>query len=114
MKLSKINIEVALDEHKMPESISWTAPEGGMEQTQKAKSLLLGFWDEQENSALRIDLWTKNMRIDEMNDFFFQSFIGMADTFTRATNHPELANEIKTFAKSFHKKVVDTLNKEAQ
>ena len=51
--------------------------------------------------------------VDEMNDFYFQTFFGMADTFARATNNKDLSNEIKEFAKKFHKQVADTLNKEA-
>jgi gliding motility-associated protein GldC len=113
MHKSKINIEISLDEDKMPEQIEWNAPEGGVENLQKAKALLFGVWDGDEKSALRIDLWTKKMMVDEMNDFYFQTFFGMADTFTRATNNPELAKEIKEFAKKFHKQVADTLNKEA-
>ncbi len=113
MHKSTINIEIALDEDKMPENIAWNAPDGGMEQLQDAKALLFGVWDGNEKSALRIDLWTKKMMVDEMNDFFFQTFFGMADTFTRATNNAELSKEIKEFAKKFHKQVADTLNKEA-
>lgn len=113
MHKSRINIEVALDDDKMPEAIEWNAPDGGIEGLQKAKAILFGVWDGEEKSALRIDLWTKKMMVDEMNDFFFQTFFGMADTFTRATNNAELSKEIKDFAKKFHKQVADTLNKEA-
>lgn len=113
MHQSRINIEITLDEDKMPEQIEWNAPDGGVEGLQKAKALLFGVWDGAEKSALRIDLWTKKMMVDEMNDFFFQTFFGMADTFTRATNNAELAQEIKEFAKKFHKQVNDTLSKEA-
>jgi gliding motility-associated protein GldC len=113
MHKSRIYIDVELDEDKMPESIEWSAPDGGIENNQKAKAFLLGVWDGEEKSALRIDLWTKKMMMDEMNDFFFQTFFGMADTFTRATNNQELGKEIKEFAKKFHKQVNDTLGEKA-
>ncbi|MGC4058739.1 MAG: gliding motility protein GldC [Chitinophagaceae bacterium] len=113
MHKSRINIEIGLDEDKMPESIEWSAPDGGVEGNQKAKAVLFGVWDGEEKTALRIDLWTKKMMVDEMNDFFYQTFFGMADTFARATNNRELAEEIKDFAKKFHKQAVDTLNKPA-
>lgn len=32
---------------------------------------MFGFWDGAEQSAMRIDLWTKNMMVDEMGEFFF-------------------------------------------
>ena len=58
---SSINIQVELDEEKMPETIEWNAPGGGVEDNQQAKGVLLSLWDGQEKSALRIDLWTKKM-----------------------------------------------------
>jgi hypothetical protein len=109
---STINIQVELDEDKMPEIIEWSAPDGGVEDLQKAKGMLLGLWDGDEKSALRIDLWTKKMMVDEMNDFFYQTLYGMADTYVRATKNADLANELKAFAKDFLKKASDALEKE--
>ncbi|WP_276132262.1 gliding motility protein GldC [Polluticoccus soli] len=109
---STININVELDEEKMPETIEWNAPDGGVDDLQKAKAILLGLWDGDQKSALRIDLWTKKMMVDEMNDFFYQTFFGMADTYLRATKNAELSNELKEFAKSFLKKASDALEKE--
>lgn len=101
---SEIKIQVTLDNDKMPEAIHWQAPDGGVPEYQGAKALLLSLWDGQEKSALRIDLWTEKMMVDEMNDFFYQAFFGMADTYLRATRNTELAGEIKDFAKSFMEK----------
>ena len=109
---STINIQVDLDEEKMPENIEWNAPDGGVDGMQKAKAILLGLWDGQEKSALRIDLWTKKMMVDEMNDFFYQTFYGMAETYVRATKNTELAGELKEFAKTFLKKATDALEQE--
>jgi len=103
---SNINIQIELAEDKMPEAIQWTAPDGGVAEWQDAKAVLLGLWDGQEKSALRIDLWTSKMMVEEMNDFFYQTFYGMADTYVRATKNQELANELKEFAKNFHKKAI--------
>lgn len=106
---SAIHIEVTVDEEKMPETISWSAPGGGVEEQQEAKALLLSLWDGQEKSALRIDLWTKKMMVDEMNDFIYQTIFGMADTYVRATKNETLAKEMREFAKSFHKKASEAL-----
>lgn len=111
---SNINIQIELDEDKMPEVIEWNAPDGGVDGYQKAKGMLLGLWDGEEKSALRIDLWTKKMMVDEMNDFFMQTFLGMADTYLRATRNEALAKEMKEFGKSFHKKAMDALNAEQE
>src|ERR1700685_4450499 len=101
---SQINIQIELAEDKMPESIQWTAPDGGVSEWQNAKAILLGLWDGEEKSALRIDLWTSKMTIDEMNDFFYQTFYGMADTYARATKNTELSADLKEYAKTFLKK----------
>lgn len=106
---SNINIEIELAEDKMPEGIKWTAPDGGVADWQKAKAILLGLWDGDEKSALRIDLWTSKMMVDEMNDFFYQTLLGMADTYQRATRGEELSNDMRQFAKSFLKKASDAL-----
>ena len=112
MHQSQINIQIDLDEDKMPEHIQWNAPDGGVDGLQEAKGILLGLWDGQEKSALRIDLWTKKMMVDEMNDFFFQTLMGMADTYNRATKNGELAQELKKFAQDFHKKAMEALDTE--
>jgi gliding motility-associated protein GldC len=110
---SNINIQVDLADDKMPEAIQWTAPDGGVPEWQNAKAMLLGLWDGQEKSALRIDLWTHKMMVDEMNDFFYQTFYGMADTYLRATKNEELTKELKEFAKSFLKKATQALETDA-
>lgn len=111
---SQINIQVALAEDKMPETIEWMAPDGGVPEWQKSKAILLGLWDGDEKSALRIDLWTSKMMVDEMNDFFFQSLMGMADTYLRATRNEEQANDMRAFAKQFLKKASDNLERSEQ
>src|SRR5664279_3732534 len=104
MTESSIEIKVILDENKMPSAISWSAPDNSPENTRKAKAFLLSLWDGSEKTALRIDLWTKDMMIDEMEDFFYQTLMTMADTYHRATRHEDLAGEMKSFAKSFLQK----------
>lgn len=96
----------------MPNEIKWHAPDGGVDDLKEAKGMLLGLWDGGEKSALRIDLWTKKMMVDEMNDFFYQSLMGMADTYNRATKNGALAKELQDFAKGFYKKAMDALDKE--
>jgi len=111
---SQINIQVELAEDKMPVNIEWTAPDGGVPDWQKSKAMLLGLWDGEEKSAMRIDLWTGKMMVDEMNDFFYQTIYGMADTYLRATRNEEIAKDMKEFAKSFLKKASDALEKDGK
>src|SRR6195952_4783090 len=104
MTENSIQIQVRLDENKMPSEINWSAPDNSIENTRKAKAFLLSLWDGSDKAALRIDLWTKDMMIDEMEDFFYQTLMTMADTYKRATRHEDLAVEMKSFAKSFFQK----------
>jgi gliding motility-associated protein GldC len=104
MQDNTITIKVHLDERKLPEKITWNASGSTAEAPQVAKGTLVSFWDGAEKTALRIDLWTKEMMVDEMTDFYYQTFMGMADSFKRATNNEELSADIKEFAKGFYQK----------
>jgi len=112
MQKSTITIDVTLDANKIPEHIGWSATDSTAEMQQRAKAMCLAFWDAADKSALRIDLWTKDMMVDEMGDFFYQMMMTMADTFKRATNNDALAEEMKSFASSFFKKFRDEMIKD--
>jgi len=104
MNKSTITIDVMTDENKVPDSISWSATDSTMENAQKAKAMMISFWDGAEKAALRIDLWTKEMMVDEMADFFYQTMMTMADTYGRATKYTEQVEEMKKFAMDFYEK----------
>lgn len=104
MHKSTISIDVMLDNNKIPEQILWEASDSSAEMKQKAKAFCLAFWDGQDKTALRIDLWTKDMMVDEMADFYYQMLMSMADTFKRATKQQEMSDDMKKFAKSFFAK----------
>ena len=112
MVKSSITIDVELDSERVPSNIRWHATESTANEPQNAKAMMLSFWDAADKSALRIDLWTQKMMVDEMADFFYQSMMGMADTYNRATRNTALATEMKAFAKTFHQKAIDALNEE--
>jgi len=104
MANSTISINVKLDDDRMVDSIEWNASDSTIQNAQKAKAMMLSFWDNADKTALRIDLWTKDMMVDEMADFFYQTFMTMADTYNRATKHTELVQEMKQFARDFYDK----------
>lgn len=104
MNQSTIKIDVLLDPNKIPQQISWNATDSQADMAQKAKAMCLAFWDGADKTALRIDLWTKDMMMDEMADFYYQMFITMADTFKRATHQDALADDMKKFAREFFEK----------
>lgn len=100
MKKSEIKIEVGLDENHVPETLHWSAKDGGVDSAE-TKAVLLSVWDEAQKEALRIDLWTKDMPMDDMKIFFHQIFATMANTYERATSEDEVAMKIRAFAEEF-------------
>ena len=104
MNQSTIKIDILLDPNKIPEQINWSASDSTATSAQKAKAMCIAFWDGTDKTAMRIDLWTKEMMVDEMADFYYQMLMTMADTFKRATQQEEMGNDMKNFAKQFFDK----------
>jgi gliding motility-associated protein GldC len=102
MQENTITIQVQLDVQKLPEKIYWNASDSTAENLQEAKGAMVSLWDGADKTALRIDLWTKDMMVDEMADFYYQTMMGMAETYKRATNNDELSESIREFAKNFY------------
>lgn len=100
MRKTQITIDVELDENHIPEKLLWNATDGGVKD-QETKAALMSVWDDKTKEALRLDLWTKDMPMDDMKQFFHQIFISMADSYQRATNDEEVATFIIEFAENF-------------
>lgn len=103
-KRSEINIEVVLDENRVPEELFWSAEEGKVYKEQ-AKAMMLSMWDSKAQETLRIDLWTKDMPVDEMKKFFHQTLVAMSDTFNRATQDEKMTATMKDFCDYFAEKL---------
>lgn len=101
---SEIKFIVALDENRVPEKINWSAQDGGVE-AQETKAILLSVWDSKTQETMRVDLWTKDMPVDEMKLFFHQTLVSMADTFYRATNDEKMTDTMKDFCDYFAEKL---------
>jgi gliding motility-associated protein GldC len=101
---SEIKFTVELDENRVPEKLMWTAQDGGV-QLEEAKAMLLSIWDSNAKETLRIDLWTKDMHVDEMKIFFHQTLVAMADTFERATQDEKMSGTMRDFCDYFAEKL---------
>ena len=101
---SEITITVGLDENRVPEEISWSAKDGRIE-NQSSKSIMISVWDHVEKDTLRMDLWTKDMPVDEMKQFYHQTLVAMADTFERATNDDKMSATMRDFCDYFAEKL---------
>ncbi len=98
---SEIKIEVKLDGEKRPEKIVWTAngPDGPM--TKESKAMLVSFFDIETKETFKIDLWTKNMQVAEMDRFIFHTLKSMSETYHKATSNDELSNHMRSFVQHF-------------
>ncbi|VXB10082.1 Gliding motility protein GldC [Flavobacterium sp. 9AF] len=101
---SEIKFLVELDENRVPEKLTWTAQDGGVNE-EEAKAMMVSLWDAKAQETLRIDLWTKDMPVDEMKIFFHQTLVAMSDTFHRATNDEKMAATMKDFCDYFAEKM---------
>lgn len=104
MNSSKIELNVELDENRVPEKLFWTAEDGGIT-NEEAKAMMLAVWDAKAQETLRIDLWTKDMPVDEMKVFFHQTLVAMSDTFNRATQDEKMTATMKDFCDYFAEKL---------
>lgn len=103
-KTSEIKFNIELDENRVPEKLTWTAQDGGVN-AEQAKAIMLSIWDSKAQETLRIDLWTKDMPVDEMKKFFHQTLVAMSDTFRRATDDEKMADTMKDFCDYFAEKM---------
>lgn len=102
VKQSQIQINVGLDETNTPVSINWRAEDApNAQEPQECKAMLLSLFDAQNKETLKIDLWTKEMQVVEMDRFFFQTLKAMADTYYRATQNAQLAGDMQRFVQYF-------------
>mgnify|MGYP001140785546 FL=1 len=101
---SEITLKVGLDENRVPEELKWSAQDGGINE-EEAKAMLLSVWDSNNQESLKIDLWTKDMPVDEMKVFFHQTLVTMADTFYKATQDEKMTATMKDFCDYFAEKL---------
>ena len=100
MKESEIKIKISLDANKVPEQIYWTAEDAG-EVNQKSEAILMSLWDAEKQNSLRIDLWTKDMRMNDMFIMYHQTLMGMASSLEKATGEDKLAGALRDYCGFF-------------
>ena len=101
---SEIRLKVGLDENRVPEELTWSAEDGGVN-NEEAKAMLLSVWDSKNQESLKIDLWTKDMPVDDMKTFFHQTLLTLSDTFYKATQDEKMTATMKDFCDYFAEKL---------
>ncbi len=105
MKETEITIKVKLDENNIPEEIMWSAPDGGIKD-QLSKSIFLSFWDSKQKETLKMDLWTKDMPIDEMKTFILQTIQSINQTISKSIGNEDLMKIIDELSLKFENKII--------
>ena len=98
MKKSEIRFSIALDDNKVPEAISWSATDAGPD-IHFAKAINIALWDREQAGTMKIDLWTKDMPIDEMKRFCVDNIGSMAENIVTATNDKRMADMMRELCK---------------
>ncbi len=101
---SKIEFTIGLDENKVPETINWSAEDGSIKNAE-AKAMLISVWDNKKKDTLKVDLWTKDMPVDEMKQFFHQTLVSMTNTFETATQDEKMSATMRDFCDYFAEKL---------
>ncbi|MBC8299723.1 MAG: gliding motility protein GldC [Pelagibacterales bacterium] len=102
MKKTQISFDVKLDKNKVVEKITWSAPDGGV-LNEASKAVFLSVWNHNSQETKKIDLWTKDMPLDQMNVFFHQTLVSMSETFFKATQNEKMTDSFKQFCEYFAK-----------
>jgi len=105
-KQSEITVGIGLDAENHPVTMEWSASDNPAGTTpQPCKAMLLSLFTEEQKETLKIDLWTRDMQVMEMDRFFYQTLRSMADTYFRATGNKELADQFQRFVYYFGSEV---------
>jgi gliding motility-associated protein GldC len=100
-RTAEIRLTVDLDADNVATRIEWQATEASSVGATTCQSMMLSLWDREKKTAAAIDLWTRDMSIDDMNLFFYQVLHKMADTYLRATKNAPVAESIHEFGNKF-------------
>src|ERR1700732_4350211 len=105
MKTAEIKLTINLDNDNEPESILWESTDAQNKEALPVKSMMLALWDQDYKNTLRIDLWTKDMPVDEMKSFFYETLQTMCDSFLRATGETNIVEDLRDYCAHFAEKM---------
>ncbi|MFA6276105.1 MAG: gliding motility protein GldC [Pedobacter sp.] len=109
MKKAEIKITVELDDNNLPDQILYQSTDGENKDQVPVKSMMLSFWDHNYKNSMRIDLWTKDMPVDEMKRFFYETLQTMGDSFLKATGEENIVEDLRDYCAHFADKMgIDT------
>lgn len=102
LKYNEVKVLVGLDENQLPEKIRWQATDA--EKESEAKATFISFWDDKTEQTLSLQLWVKDLTVDDMKKFVHQSIVLLTDTLEKATGTDELITHMRDFTDYFAEK----------
>ena len=97
-----LKFEVELDENNLPNSIKMLE-EKASNSSIDLKALLIAGWDAKRKETLRVDIWTKDMPVNDMFIMYHQNMMGMATSLEKSTGQNKLANALRDYCDFFAK-----------
>ncbi|SHI86611.1 gliding motility-associated protein GldC [Hymenobacter daecheongensis DSM 21074] len=111
MKKSEIRFSIALDDQKVPEAISWQATDAGPD-IHFAKAINIALWDRDQAGTMKIDLWTKDMPVDEMKHFYVDTIGAMAESLQTATSDAVMVKKMRDLCAELMKHIEENSEKQ--
>tara|TARA_B100001758_G_C18152774_1_gene474935 strand:- start:402 stop:725 length:324 start_codon:yes stop_codon:yes gene_type:complete len=97
-----LKFEVELDENNLPNSIKMLEDQA-KNSTINLKALMIAAWDAKRKETLRVDIWTKDMPVNDMFILYHQNMMGMATSLEKSTGQDKLAQALRDYCDFFAK-----------
>ena len=98
-----LKFEVTLDENNLPEGIDMLGDEVD-DSSINLKALMIAAWDSKKKETLRVDIWTKDMPVNDMFILYHQNMMGMATSLEKSTSEGKLAEGLRDYCAFFAEK----------
>ncbi len=97
MSTADIHFRVHLDKQKVPQKIFWQATDVAHPTLTPTRAMSLSTWDHKQKNTLRIDLWTKDMSVVDMQSFVVDIIGSLGQSVLKATGDTVMAQKIIDF-----------------
>ncbi|GAB3926132.1 gliding motility protein GldC [Mucilaginibacter myungsuensis] len=105
MKTAEVKLIVKLDEHNLPETMTWESTDSVNKEAIPIKAMNLCVWDHNYQNTMHLNLWTKDMPVDEMKRFFHETLMTLGDSFLKATGETNIVEDLRDYCAHFAEKM---------
>lgn len=106
-KTSEIKVKVGLDKSNIPVDLKWMATDSENSNYTDCKCVNISIWDPVESNSLGINLWTTDLRIEEMHSHYFRTLMNLTDSYIMATKNPFAKQMMKEFCENLARQTSD-------